>query len=299
MFILLAALSILVLLYYFDRKQFTYWKDKGITQLDNQTILIGDIKDLVLQRKPIAEFYGDTSAPFKSSPIVGIYFSYRPIIIINDLELAKTILTTDFHYFHDRGIFIDPTIDPLTENLFCLPGDKWKRLRQKLTPLFSTSKLKMMLPIIKDSVDILNSYLGNNLELNDSFVTDIRNLSSNFTLTMISSVAFGTQNDSINEPYNLFRLTSLKALDPTFVNNFRILCAVFIPKISKTFNICMFNKDISKFFLDITKEAIKYREENNIYRNDFLQLFMQLKNEGLRKSNGSKSTDEDILHSTK
>ena len=295
MFIILAVVYIVILLYYFDRKQFTYWKDKGIPQLDNQTILIGDVKDVVLQRKPIARFYGDSCVPFKLSPIVGVYFSYRPLIIINNVELAKTILSTDFHNFHDRGIFIDPTIDPLTENLFCLPGEKWKSLRQKMTPLFSTSKLKMMLPIIQDSVDILDKYISDNLELNESFVTDIRNLSLNFTFTMISSVAFGTQNDCINEPNNLFRLTSLKVLDQSFVNNFRLLSAVFMPKISKAFKICMFDQEVSKFFLDITKETIKHREENNIIRNDFLQLFIQL-NKGFRKSSSNESSDSFTLN---
>ncbi|CAG9802064.1 unnamed protein product [Chironomus riparius] len=293
MFVILAIVFIVILLYYFDRKQFTYWKDKGIPQLDNQTILIGDIKDLVLQRKSIAKFYGDSCVSFQSSPIVGSYFSYRPLIIINDLELAKTILATDFHYFHDRGIFIDPTIDPLTENLFLLPGEKWNNLRKKLTPLFSTSKLKMMLPIIQDSVDILDNYISDNLELDKTFITDIRDLSSNFNLTMISSIAYGTQNDCINEPNNLFRLTSLKVLDQNFFNNFRLVTALFMPKISKIFKICVFDKEVSKFFLDITKETIKYREETDINRNDFLQLFMQLKNEGLRKANGSESTDAD------
>lgn len=292
MFAIYAIVYIFILLYFFDRKLFSYWKNLGVPQL-KQNFLIGDIKDVILQRKPIAEFYTDICKQIKSAPIIGIYFSYRPLIIINDVELAKTILTKDFHFFHDRGIFIDSTIDPLSENLFCLPGERWKNLRQKLTPLFSSSKLKMMLPIIHDSVNILDNHITANLENSDYFVADIRDLISKFTFTMISSIAFGTQNDCINEPNNDFRLKSLKVLDQNFVNNMRILTAVFLPKLCQTFKINLFDKEVNEFFIDITKKTIEHREKNNIHRNDFMQLLMQLKNEGLRKaSRGNVSSTE-------
>lgn len=279
MFIIFAIILI-TLLYFLDRKLLSYWQSLGIPQ-QWQLVLLGSIKDLVLQRIPIAEFYSIQCKKFPSEPIVGIYFSYRPVVVVNDLELSKTILTKDFHYFHDRGAFIDPVIDPLTENLFLLPGEKWKKLRQKLTPLFSASKLKMMLPIIRDSVVTLDDFIERKLTENNSFITDIRDLSSKFTFTMISSVAFGIQNDCINEPNNQFRLTSLKVLDPNFTNNMRILAAIFLPKICEIFKLKMFDKEVSNFFIDITKQTINYRKEHNIHRNDFLQLFMQLKDDGI------------------
>jgi len=39
-------------------------------------------------------------------------------------------------------------------------------------------------------------------------------------------------------------------------------------------------KDISEFFLGAVKEIIDLREEKNIKRNDFMQLLIQLKNNG-------------------
>lgn len=39
-------------------------------------------------------------------------------------------------------------------------------------------------------------------------------------------------------------------------------------------------KDVSTFFLDIVKETVEYREKNNVKRNDFMDLLIQLKNHG-------------------
>lgn len=39
-------------------------------------------------------------------------------------------------------------------------------------------------------------------------------------------------------------------------------------------------KDVSTFFLGIVKETVEYREKNNIKRNDFMDLLIQLKNYG-------------------
>jgi cytochrome P450 family 6 len=37
---------------------------------------------------------------------------------------------------------------------------------------------------------------------------------------------------------------------------------------------------ISKFFMKVVEETVGYRERNNVTRNDFMQLLIQLKNQG-------------------
>lgn len=39
-------------------------------------------------------------------------------------------------------------------------------------------------------------------------------------------------------------------------------------------------KDLSDFFLGLVRETIDFREKNNVKRNDFMQLLIQLKNKG-------------------
>jgi cytochrome P450 family 6 len=38
--------------------------------------------------------------------------------------------------------------------------------------------------------------------------------------------------------------------------------------------------DVSKYFLSMVQDIVNFRENNNIKRNDFMQLLIQLKNRG-------------------
>ena len=38
--------------------------------------------------------------------------------------------------------------------------------------------------------------------------------------------------------------------------------------------------DVSEFFMKVVRDVVEYREKNSIQRNDFMDLLLQLKNEG-------------------
>lgn len=52
------------------------------------------------------------------------------------------------------------------------------------------------------------------------------------------------------------------------------------PALLKKLRLKFINEEVSNFFLTTLKETIKFREDNKIKRNDFLQLLIQLKNKG-------------------
>lgn len=71
------------------------------------------------------------------SKYCGAYFCTRPIDIILDPDLMKV---KDFSSFTDRGLYSNQRDDPLSSNLATLDGDEWKKLRNKLTPIFASGK---------------------------------------------------------------------------------------------------------------------------------------------------------------
>lgn len=52
------------------------------------------------------------------------------------------------------------------------------------------------------------------------------------------------------------------------------------------------NQEVTKFFLQMIKMTIKHREDNKIHRNDFMQLFIELREQ--EKSHGNEMTVEEI-----
>lgn len=68
----------------------------------------------------------------------------------------------DFDYFTDRDFYHNPKHDPKNENLFVIENEKWKNLRQKLTPVFTSTKMRMMFAgVVKCSepmIDVIEGY---------------------------------------------------------------------------------------------------------------------------------------------
>ena len=76
------------------------------------------------------------------------------MITVADPEMLKHILVKDFDKFRNRPDFMRSN-PPLESNLFAARDDQWKKVRSLLTPTFSSSKLKEILPIIEDAANVL------------------------------------------------------------------------------------------------------------------------------------------------
>lgn len=60
--------------------------------------------------------------------------------------------------------------DPLeAKNLFNLEGHKWKEMRTKLSPTFSSGKIKMMTPLIEEVAQSLIAHLSGLAKSNEAF----------------------------------------------------------------------------------------------------------------------------------
>lgn len=105
---------------------------------------------------------------YKEHRAFGIYVFFKPNLIITDPDLIRMVLTKEFKNFHDRGVFCNEKIDPLTGNLFALPGKKWRNLRIKLTPTFTSGKIKQMFTIMKMCGDEFMKNLENVAQTEDS-----------------------------------------------------------------------------------------------------------------------------------
>ncbi|PSN38875.1 Cytochrome P450 6k1 [Blattella germanica] len=273
------ALLLLLLLvaYLYSKRAFLYWKKKNVAFIE-PSFPFGNFKDGMLFRKPFHEILEMQYKMLEGEDFGGNFQLTQHGLIFRDPDLIKTILVKDFPYFHDHGIPVNPDVEPLLGHLFMLSGTKWRNLRVKLSPTFTSGKMKMMFQTLVDCGIELQDFLGN--ISNEAQDVEIKDILARYSTDVIASCAFGIQCNSLKNPDCEFREWGKKAFKMTVPQMIIAFLSVVAPSVMDFFNLSMFDKEVSKYFRKMVKETVEYREKNNVKRNDFLQLLIQLKNKG-------------------
>lgn len=275
-FFLLFFICAFVSFIFYIKRIYQYWERQGIKTPPDFYLLFGHRK-FEFGRTPfaytISQLYRDAKEPF-----IGIYLIIGAKLLLRDPELIRNILIKDFAYFTDRGVPIDVEREPLSGHLFGLPGPKWKKLRTKLTPTFTSGKLRAMFPTILKCGTILQNYLDKLIETGE--LLDVKEISASHATNIIASVAFGIDIDAINDPQNEFRVCGRTITQSNFKVALRRLFVFVAPKLSRFFGLRFDDKSIETFIMSVVKENLEYREKSRIVRKDFFQLLIQLRNSG-------------------
>ncbi|KAL5285748.1 hypothetical protein ACFFRR_007435 [Megaselia abdita] len=261
---------------YAIKKNFEYWKDRGIPY-EEPHVYYGNAKGFRTTRHMnfiIRDFYNK----FKNSstPFSGFFLLSKPVAVVTDLDLIKNIMIKDFNNFNDRYMFFNEKQDPLTAHLFNLDGEKWKPLRQKMTPTFTSGKMKYMFPTIKGVSDELSTAFDKCLTQDDN--VEIVDLLARFTTDVIGTCAFGVDCNSLRDPNAEFRAygrTIFTNLRHTF-RPIRMFIMTF-PRMARKLGMRIIPDKTHDFFINVVKETVEYREKNNVQRNDFLNILMEMR----------------------
>jgi cytochrome P450 family 6 len=269
-------LVVLGCLYFFIRRQYLYWDDSGIAHT-KATFPFGNLKPVVKRERSfglaIFDLYNSSKAQF-----LGIYLFFRPAILVRDAALVKTMLTTDFSHFHDRGVYHNPKHDPMSGNLFSLEGEEWKSLRSKLTPAFTSGKLKGMLDHVTSVSNNLVRFLQPYSEREETI--DIRDMATRYVADCLASIAFGQDGiSSIDNPNHEFRMNARRLNEASGMVEIIRRAAIFVcPSILKFLRVKGLPKFMREFCIGLVTKTIEHREQNNEVRKDLMQYLIQLRN---------------------
>lgn len=109
---LVAAISLLLAaLYIFFKSKYTYWKRRGVV-FATPKFPLGNLN----YSKSLSEMFRDIYNVASEKPFCGFWLLHKPHIMINDLNLVRTILVEDFHTFPDHGNYCNVEDDPLSGN---------------------------------------------------------------------------------------------------------------------------------------------------------------------------------------
>ncbi|XP_062563719.1 probable cytochrome P450 6d5 [Armigeres subalbatus] len=256
---------------------FSYWNRRGVQQL-TPYFPFGNYADLFLGKNSFSNICEKLYERNKQFRLLGTYFLLRPVLLVNDPQLAKNIMVRDFQHFHDRGLYVDEVNDPLSGNLFSLAGDKWRHLRTKLTPTFTSGRLKGMFQTLVDKGVVLQDYMEKCAQGKE--VVELREILACYNTDNIASVAFGIEIDSINNPNEPFRHIGRKVFESNFLNNMRTMITFMAPKVNRFFKIKSVIDEVERFVLGMVRETLEYREKSGVVRKDMMQLLLQLRNGG-------------------
>ncbi|XP_050514503.1 cytochrome P450 6a2-like [Diabrotica virgifera virgifera] len=271
-------LALPIVAYLYVKWVYGYWQRRGVYTVEPvfpngsfQDVRKGKISNFDFYKK----FYSDVKK--KGLKYGGLYQLTQPTWIPVDLELIKTIMSKDFGHFTDHGLYINTKVDPISGGLFMLEGENWRNHRAKLTPTFTSGKMKMMFHILATQSKGFEKLLAQEAAKKEPVF--IKELLARFTTDIIGSVAFGIDCHCMIEPDNEFRIQSQKAFG--IRQRYKQLMRMYFSnKMLTLFSYKQTDEDVDRFFSNLVRSTIEYREKNGIYRKDFLQMLIELKNTG-------------------
>ena len=142
-----------------SKKTFSQFRKYGIPEAKAWFPLGSSPVWQMMSGTPFTKIYNDLYDQFKDERMVGFYGPMGSLqLLVIDLDLAKTVLVKDFEYMQDRRKMPSFQNEYLDNMLTNLEGERWRQARNIVTPIFTSGKLKLMLPLI----DQVNHLIGEN-----------------------------------------------------------------------------------------------------------------------------------------
>lgn len=267
-----------VLYKYFSRN-YDYWEKKGVFYL-KPIPFIGNLYDVISFKTTIAHWqqnvYNSTDEPF-----VGIFAFHKPVLTLRSPELIKQVLVKHFDHFINRTVLAPDHSELFANMLFASKNESWKLTRPKITAAFTSSKLKVIFPIIKDIANEMNDYLKKNKgEL------EVKDLASRYTTEVIARTVFGLNAHCFEKTESIFR----KMGGLYFNFNWKTAiaqCAYFyMHSVANFFHLEFGDKAATDYLKNVLWSTIEQREKRNDKGNDLIDLVMELrKNNEFREQN--------------
>ncbi|XP_013149701.1 PREDICTED: cytochrome P450 6B7-like [Papilio polytes] len=267
--------SLFFALYLYGTRTYKYWEKKGIKH-DKPVPFVGNNTRLYLMKKSITELGVEQYWKYPKEKVIGFYRAMRPELVVRDPEIIKQVLSQDFKNFHMRGVTTHrKVIEPLYKNLFLADGDLWKLLRTRITPAFTSGKLKALFPYIVERAEHMKEHAINAPPTGR--VLDAREVFARFTTDIIGSYGFGLDMDSLSVEDSFFRKLGVDVFKFTKTQVMIQTLKEMFPEMCKHLRI--FGK-IEKDTQTFVDNVLQKRNYEPIGRNDFLDLFLEFKKKG-------------------
>ncbi|XP_046422449.1 uncharacterized protein LOC124180747 [Neodiprion fabricii] len=292
--VIVVFLSMVVLAYFYMTRNFNYWPKRNVTEVPPKPFF-GNFLDCCLFRQSASGCLNAVYQQAKGLPYIGFYIFDKPALMLRDPEINRRILIKDFSYFVDRYAKSAES-DPIgSANLFLLKNPAWKSLRHKITPIFTSGKIRRMFHLMLAVGEDLDTHLSAlQLEGNGNIV-EAKEIAVRFTTDVIASCAFGLRANCLNHPKAEFRQCGRSMFEFTYKRGAEFAAFFFIPRLVTPLNLKFFSTGSSDFMRKVFTETFNTRMTSDVRREDLIDLLIQLKQSDSEDSQGFKLEGDTLV----
>lgn len=145
----------------------------------------------------------------------------------------------------------------------------------KLSPVFTSGKLKEMVSLISECANKLDGYIEKLASRKESI--ECRELTAKYTTDVIGTCAFGIEMNALSDEDSEFRKMGREIFTPRWYKSLKNIIREAMPWLYNILGYILPQTKVTKFFIRLTMDNINYREKNNIFRQDFIDTLRELK----------------------
>lgn len=267
--LLLIIVGGFLLIYKYSTRKFDHWKKRAVPYVEPLPVF-GNAKDIFFFRRTagdwMKELYDNSEGDYK-----GIFIFDEPALLITSPHLIKKIMIQDFNYFMDRTLASPDHNELFSYVLFFQKAPEWKTFRSKLTPIFTSGKLKAMFPFVQGIAENLVQYLHKNLG-----VQEAKEICCKYATDIICKCAFGINAHCLEDERAVFRMLSKSMTEFSLRNAICQSSYWFRQSWVKWFKLDFFAPWIQEYFRDAFWQTMKTRREMKVKANDLIDLLKDM-----------------------
>ncbi|KAJ2939829.1 hypothetical protein O0L34_g18023 [Tuta absoluta] len=254
--------------------------DRQGVKTESVVPFFGSMMRIVLRLDHLVDSLNRIYFKFPEERFVGRFEFTKPLLIVKDLELIKRITIKDFEHFLDHRVFVNTDADPLFgRNLFSMKGQEWKDMRSTLSPAFTSSKIRLMVPFMVNVGDQMILNLKKEMKESGTSHLDLetKDLMTRYACDVIASCAFGLKVDSHSNRKNDFYTQGLNASTFKFKQLMLFFISTSFPWLMNLLKLKLFGVEAQHFFRNLVMSTMQERDKYNITRPDMIHILMEAK----------------------
>lgn len=236
--------------------------------------LFGNVFRLLTGLEKQSDAYDRIYRQYPDAKVCGFFQTMTPTLMVRDPDLVSRILVSDFQHFTDHGFEIHPDVLLIARSLFFTNGEKWRRMRQKLSPAFTSSKLRDMHDQITVCCDRLTGCLTDGLKRTD--VVNVSDVFRDIAIDVFGTCVFGLNlNTMASTAGTDFKMYQKKLFQSSARQHFDLIVILLCPYVAKRLGCQTFPPDAVEFVSSVFSQVVRYRTDNDVVRNDVTRTLLE------------------------